>query len=805
MFRIIPEGHSYKEHVLLKNGQGLLFKPAAKNDTPLVEKFMNSVSKESLRMRFMASISQVSENFIKDLCSGDFRQSVCLLAIIGEGNKAKITGLGNYIAVGNQRTAEVAFLIGDKFQGLGIGTLLLERLAGIAIANGFVEFEAEVLPDNQPMINVFNSSGFEKHQVWGADTVHIELPVSGAAGLWERAGLRERIAVANSLLPLVNPKAVAVIGASRRTDSLGNLIFRNITSSNFSGKVYPVNPQAESVNGTKVYSSSKEIPEKIDLAVIAITAERVYEAAQDAIEAGAKGLVVVSAGFAEAGNKGKKLQNKLVELVRSNGVRLLGPSCLGLINSDTNVNLNASLAPEMMLRGTVGFFSHSAALGLVILNYAREKGIGFSTFVSAGNRADVSGNDLLQYWEEDPNTKMAILYLETFGNPRRFVRIARRMIYKKPILCIKSGRSIAGRKATEAKSGLQTGGELEIEALFHQTGIILSPTLEDLFEVAVILTHQPMPRGNRVSIIANSSGMATLFADACEVNSLSIEGPGIMDLGAFTSPENYEKAVAKALSDNNVDTLLVGFACVGDCDTEPVSDAIRKGVNKAVAKTGVEKPVLLCLMGAIGAISLIDETGNDSGKKFPAFRFPESAVNALGRIVKYVEFRKKPPGKLLWYKDVKAEKARELVAGLLAKSSFGDDKVIKLNKKSASNLLAHFGIFKSNGVTKNSPRIKIKVKPDQLFGPLMEIILENTQSIFRITPLTERDLEEIKKQLGSAKSKGVLEILGRVSQMIEELPWLWEVGLEVTTLAKPFLISDPVIKIKTGKIERQTY
>ena len=486
-------------------------------------------------------------------------------------------------------------------------------------------------------------------------------------------------------------------------------------------------------------------------------------------------------------------------------MRLLGPSCLGLINSDANVNLNASLAPEMMLKGSAGFFSHSAALGLVILNYACEKGIGFSTFVSAGNRADVSGNDLLQYWEEDPNTKMAILYLETFGNPRRFVRIARRMIYKKPILCIKSGRSIAGRKATEAKSGMITGGALEIEALFHQTGIILSPTLEDLFEVAVILTHQPMPRGNRVSIIANSSGMATLFTDACEVNSLSIEGPGIMDLGAFTSPENYEKAVEKALSDNNVDSLLVGFACVGDCDTEPVAEAIRKGVSKAFAKTGIEKPLLLCLMGAIGAISLVDEIENNSGKKFPAFRFPESAVNALGRIVKYVEFRKKQPGKLLWYKDVRAEKARELISKLLTKSSSGDDKLVRLNKKSASDLLNCFGILKSDKTPKGTPVIKVKVKPDQLFGPLLEIMLENTRSIFRITPLTERDLEEIKKQLGSAKSKGVLEILGRVSQMIEELPWLWEVELEVTTLAKPLLISDSVIKIKSGKIERPTY
>ncbi|HKJ80616.1 MAG TPA: GNAT family N-acetyltransferase, partial [Ignavibacteriaceae bacterium] len=425
MFRIIPEGLDYKEHVLLKNGEGLYIKPATLDDIPLVETFTKRISQESLRMRFMASVSEIPSNIIMNLCSGDFSQSGSLLAIKGD-DISQVVGIGNYVAMGNGRSAEISFLVEDSYQGKGISTLLLERLAGLAAANGFVEFEAEVLPDNQPMLNVMKSSGFENHQVWSSDTVHIELPVNGAAGLWEITDLRERIAVGNSLIPLLRPKVVAVVGASRDSSSVGNIIFRNILLGNFSGTVYPVNPQAVSVNGIKAYSSAKELPESVDLAVIAVRADKVYEVAEEVIEAGAKGIVVVSAGFADAGPEGLQRQKNLVDLVRKHGVRLLGPGCLGLMNTDSEICLNASLAPKIMPPGQAGFFSHSAALGLVILEYAMEKGVGFTTFVSAGNRADVSGNDLLQYWEEDLNTKMAILYLETFGNPRRFVRIARR-------------------------------------------------------------------------------------------------------------------------------------------------------------------------------------------------------------------------------------------------------------------------------------------------------------------------------------------------------------------------------------------
>ena len=801
MFRIIPEGLEYKEHVLLKNGEGLFVKPATLDDIPLVQSFTKRISQESLRMRFMASVSEIPQNVIKDLCSGDFSQSGSLLAI-KEDDNLQVVGLGNYFAMGNGRSAEISFLIEDSYQGKGISTLLLEKLAGLAAANGFVEFEAEVLPDNQPMLNVMKSSGFEIHQVWSSDTVHIELPVNGAAALWERTDLRERISVANSLIPLLQPKVVALIGASRDSSSVGNIIFKNILSGNYSGTVYPVNPQAVSVNGIKAYSSAKELPERVDLAVIAVRADKVKEVAEEAIDAGAKGIVVVSAGFADAGAEGLERQKNLVNLVRKHGVRLLGPGCLGLMNTNQEISLNASLAPKIMSPGQAGFFSHSAALGLVILEYAMERGVGFTTFVSAGNRADVSGNDLLQYWEEDLNTKMAILYLETFGNPRRFVRIAKRMTYKKPILCVKGARSIVGQKTVEAKSGAHAGGIQEVEALFQQTGIILAPTLEDLFDVALVLANQPLPEGNRVSIIANSAGMATLFA---EMNYLNIAGPGVINLGAFTSPEMYEFTVKETLLHENVDSLLIGFACVGNCNANKIAQAIRRGVDAVEEKTGMEKPVLLCLMGATGAISLVNESKNKNSKhKFPAFRFPELAVNALSRIVRYVEFKKQPIGKLVWYEDVHAGEARLLIQNILSKTS-AVQQIINLDQDPAIKLLELFGIGYSETAASASTTFIIKVRPDPLFGPVIELIVSESRKVLRITPLTDRDIDEIIQEIQIDKNSGMYQVLGRLSQMIEEIPWLWSFESKAVLDKMPKLISNIKISLKTGGAERPSY
>ncbi|PID58192.1 MAG: hypothetical protein CR986_08210 [Ignavibacteriae bacterium] len=798
MFRIIPEGINYKENVFLKNGKGIFLKPATENDKGKVSDLMKRTSQDSLRMRFMASVSQVSESVINDLCGGDFTDKGCLLACENDEYNSKIIGLANYISMGNNKTAEVAFLVEDDFQGLGISTILLERLAGLASANGIVEFEAEVLPENQEMINVFKSSGFDIHKVWSSDTIHIEFPLDNPSSLFGVTNLRERIATANSLIPLLRPKSIAVIRVENDKLSIGNKIYQNILNGNFKGAVYPINKEP----GTEI--KIQELKEKIDLSIITVKSEEVFECARESINAGAKSIVVVSAGFSESGPEGIKRQNELFKLVRSNGVRLLGPNCLGIINSDSAVNLNASLLPQIAPQGKIGLFAHSAALGLVILNYAKSLGLGFTTFVSAGNRADVSGNDFLQYWEEDPNTKVVILYLETFGNPRKFVRIARNMSYKKPILCVKSASSITGQKTIEAKSGNVAAGVLETEALFRQTGVILAPTLEELFDTAIVLEHQPLPEGKRVGIITNSAGMLTIFADNCELNNLELDKESTFNLGAFATAKMYQDAAENLLFNDSVDSLLIGFASVDDDISDKITNSIKLAAEKLKTEKKKEKTVLLCLMGSAGIIIIPEETEkNYKTRNFPSFRFPESAVRALSRIVAYTEFKKKPQGKLIWYNDVKAENARKIVKSILEKSKLKES-VINLSDEEASKIIFCFGIELNKNKEENL-NIKIEVKNVPLFGPVIELQLTGTKRIVRITPLTENDLDEIFEQIKLKNTDSIKETLGRISQMIEELPWLHSLKLKIHPCEKIIVLNEMKIALNLNSNNRPTY
>jgi acyl-CoA synthetase (NDP forming) len=398
----------------------------------------------------------------------------------------------------------------------------------------------------------------------------------------------------------------------------------------------------------------RDLPERADLVVVAVPAGKVHDVAEEALHCGTKGLLVVTSGFAESGPEGAAQQKALVDLVRSHGARLIGPNCLGLMNTHSDVSLNASLAPTMAPRGHIGFYSHSAALGLVILNYAAERGLGFSTFVSAGNRADVSGNDLLLFWEEDSATDLALLYLETFGNPRRFARIARRISYRKPILCVKSARSRAGRDVARAHIGAVAQSDTNVEVLFRQAGVIRADTLEEMFDVAVLLANQPLPRGNRVAIVSNSGGVLTICADACEAHGLVISGPGVMDLGPLATVSAYEQAVQDAMGNDEVDAIIAIFACVGECDPKTVGRGIRRGVLRAERITGVSKPALLCLMGAAGAVRFgMEGSSGETGQRhvFPSYRFPESAALALSRAVQYASFRSQPGGRLRWFED----------------------------------------------------------------------------------------------------------------------------------------------------------
>ncbi len=783
MFRIIPEGKNFSEYALLRDGRTVLLRTSTKEDAAAVNALMHSVSRESLAMRFMGAVAHVSSSIIEIMCSGDPRDRLSLLAIIGHEPDSRVVGIGSYISLGVGGKAEVSFLVHDDFQGRGISTLLLERLAGIAAGHGFVGFEAEVLYENQQMIKVFRDSGFEVHQAMEGGSIHVQFPVSGLASLRERVELRDRIAAANSLVPLLSPRTVAVVGASRDPGAIGSLIFRGILRGNFCGTVYPVNNQAASVHGVRASSSLRDLPERADLAVVAVPAGTVLSVAEDALHSGTKGLLVVTSGFAESGPEGAAQQKKLVDLVRSHGARMIGPNCLGIMNTHPEVSLNASLAPAMSPRGRIGFYSHSAALGLVILNYAAERGLGFSTFVSAGNRADISGNDLLQFWEEDPSTDIALLYLETFGNPRRFARIARRISYRKPVLCVKSARSRAGRDMARAHIGAIAQSDTEVDSLFRQAGVIRADTLEELFDVAVLLAHQPLPRGSHVAIISNSGGVLTICADACEARGLVVAGPGAIDLGPLATVEAYERAVQRAMEHDDVDALIAMFACVGDCDPKLVGRGIRRAVLRAERNTGTPKPALLCLMGAAGAVQFGGKGrgGRSPGRHvFPSYRFPESAALALSRAVQYATFRRRPGGRLVWYEDVESATARQEVKSLL--DSAPSD-VLWLEKEPAWKILRYFGI--STGITPATPpsadqeHAVLEVRSDPSFGPLVRVSREECPPIVRITPLTDHDIREIVETAAIPTECGVEELLGRVSQMIEELPWLCGMQAEI--------------------------
>ena len=780
MFAILPDGADYREFVLLKDGRSILLRLAAPEDADRVEQFINSRTKQTLALRFMAGVARVSRKFVEDLCECDPRRWACLLAV--EGEDQRILGLGNYVGDGGN-LAEVAFLVAEEDQGRGIATLILEKLGGLAAGAGYVGFEAEVLFENQKMVRVFRDSGFETRQALEGGIIHVRFPLNAPEAMRERAATRERVAVANSLVPLFRPKTVAVVGASRDPSSLGNALFRNILQGRFKGTLYPVNPRAHAIEGVRAYPSLSDLPEAPDLVILAVPASKVLTVARRALDMGSRGLLVLAAGFAETGPEGARRQERLEKLVRSRGARLVGPNCLGLLNTDASIQLNASLATSLPPRGRVGFFSHSAALGVVILQYAAERGLGFSTFVSAGNRADVSGNDLLQYWDEDPNTDLALLYLETFGNARRFARLARRMSHRKPILCVKSARSHAGRRMAQAHIGASPQNDAEVEALFQQAGVIRANTLEELFDIALLLSHQPLPKGNRVAVISNSGGVATICADACESSGMQIGGPGVVDLQATATAEQYETACQQALEHPEVDALIATFACVGNCDPNAVARAIRRAAIQAERRPALAKPTLLSLMGVSGAVAVGLAPAGGSARTFPSYRFPESAALALSKAVEYARFRLLPPGRILGYEGTDPMAARMLVEQAL-QGAAKDAPPLALKGPQARTLLGHFGLPVQTAQPpvegkRTSLRVVISLTVDPDFGPIWRFHRRGGDSILRITPMTDLDIAGVIERLRLPAHRGFSETLGRLTQMVEELPWIHAFSAQV--------------------------
>jgi acetate---CoA ligase (ADP-forming) len=653
----------YESDVVLKNGSTLHLRPVRPEDAPALLGFMQGLSPESLYFRFLGA-TKFDLSRAEYLATVDYENDFALVGETREG----IIALGHFFRDPKRPDrAEAAFAVADGLQGQGIGTSLLDRMARAAREMGIRTFQAEVLPYNRKMIDVFVESGFDVRRKADAGVVWFELALEPTTASVEKAAGRARHAATASMHAFFEPRTVAVVGADRTRGRIGSEILHNLRVSGFRGRIVPVNPRASSIESLPCHARVTEIPGEVDLAVIVVPAAKVESVVDDCLAKGVKALVVISAGFSETGEEGRAREAVLVEKIRASGVRMIGPNCMGILNTDPKVRLNATFSPVYPPDGRVAMLSQSGALGLAILDYARRLNLGISTFVSVGNKPDVSGNDLLQYWEEDPRTDVILLYLESFGNPRNFGPIARRVSRSKPVVVVKAGRSSAGARAASSHTGAMAESDAVVGALLRQSGVIRTRTLEELFDVATLLSNQPLPAGKRVAIVTNAGGPGILAADACEAMGLplaalspdtasalraflpaeaSIGNP--VDVLASASAEDYRRAVRLVLADSGVDSLLVIFIPPLVTDADTVAAAIVAEARES------SKTVLATFMSAKGAPPGL--------APIPCYPFPESAVTALSRAVEYAEWRRRPVPATRELTDLRVDEAREFIA-----------------------------------------------------------------------------------------------------------------------------------------------
>jgi acyl-CoA synthetase (NDP forming)/RimJ/RimL family protein N-acetyltransferase len=658
----------WEADVLLRDGHAAHLRPIQPQDEQLLVDFYEQVSAESKYMRFFAPMPRLSDRDVKRFTHVDHRDRVAFVLTVA--NKMIAVGRFDTIPTDKEegKVAEVAFLVQDAHQGRGIAQLLLEHLAQAGRERGVEKFVAEVLPENQRMIQIFREAGYHVAGGFEDGVMRLEFPISSTDTSISVMQAREHRAEAASIQRFFNARSVAVIGASRRQDTIGRTLVRNLVLGGYQGRAYVVNPSADAVAGMPAYASVSDIPDDVDIAIVAVPADAVQDVVLDCAAKGVHGMVVISSGFAETGEEGRLRQRRLVGLARSYGLRLIGPNALGVINTSAEVSLNASLSPLMPPRGRAGFFCQSGALGVAILEKVARRGLGLSTFVSAGNRADVSGNDLLQYWEEDDSTEVVLLYLESIGNPRKFSRIARRVSRRKPVIAVRSGRTTQGVPMGHAVRSI-AAPQAAVDAMFRQAGVIQVDTLDEMFDVAQLLAHQPLPKGPRVAVVGNSDAIGLLAADAAAAAGLQVSDP--VALGAEASAEDFEEALDAAIDDPEVDSVVAVFI--------PPLNTTGEEVANVLAAVGEQsdKPLVSTFLATEGIPELLrvpDVAGSTAGRgSVPSYPAPEAAVRALARVVDYAAWLAKPTGEPVQPEEVDEKRARRLVNQVLIDSPDGRD------------------------------------------------------------------------------------------------------------------------------------
>jgi acyl-CoA synthetase (NDP forming)/RimJ/RimL family protein N-acetyltransferase len=669
----------WEADVVLRDGATRHVRPITPEDADRLRAFHQSLSPETVYFRFFAPYPVLSQRDVERFTTVDYDDRVALIALVGDD----IVGVVRYDRIGPD-DAEIAFVVRDDHQGRGLGSVLLEHIASAGRERGLRRFTAEVLPNNRKMLAVFEEAGYASETSYEDGVVHLDFDLAVTEDALDVMEAREHRSEARSVQRLLTPGSVVVVGASRHPDTVGQTLLRDLVDSRFAGDVYAVNRRAtEPILGVPTYASVADLPGPVDLALVAVPAAQVLDVVRDCAGQGVRGLVVVSGGFAEAGPEGRELQRELVAEARANGMRVIGPNCLGIINTDPALSLNASLSPVMPGRGRIGFFSQSGALGIPLLETVIWRGLGLSTFVSAGNRADVSANDLMQYWEEDPATDVLLLYLESIGNPRKFTRIARRTAPSKPIVAVKSGRSSQGIPLghTVRASALPAAA---VEEMFEQAGVIQVDTVNQLFDVAQMLTFQPLPAGRRVCIVSNSDALSVLAADSCAQHGLTVVGDPIQFRYGATSAE-FERVLAAVVDDPAVDSLITLFVpSIGSTgeDVARVLASVAARTAKPIAAT------VLAVEDVTGLLRRLSPEGVPITGSVPTYPSVEDAVLALAAVTEYAVWRAAPAGTTIDLEGIDTAAGRAVIAGAIG--AVGPD--AELPGSTVTDLLRCYGI-----------------------------------------------------------------------------------------------------------------
>ncbi len=661
----------YELDVVLRDGGGVRIRPIRPDDGDLVKAFFERLGPESRYYRFFQVKHTLEPEELEHFTNVDYDDRMALVAL----HEGEMVAVGRYDRErGHTDRAEVAFAVVDDQQGRGLGTRLLELLTNYARSHGIRGFRAFVLGENRQMMRVFRNSGYELNRTLDAGVFTVDFPVSESEESRAAQADHEKRAVAASLLPLFFPRSIAVIGASSDRSSIGGRLFDNILLEGFVGPLYPVNPTARVVRSVKAYPTIGDVPDEVDLAFIVVPQRFVLQVVQECADVGVRGVVVISAGFSEVGEEGTAEERRLLEIVRDSGMRMVGPNCMGLLNTSDAVRLNGTFAPVYPPAGNVAMSSQSGALGIAILDYATRNNIGISQFVSVGNKADVSGNDLIMSWEDDPQTDVITLYLESFGNPVKFSRIARRVGKKKPIIAVKSGRTTAGSRAASSHTGALASSDEAVNALFRQAGVIRVDTIEELFDTASLLANQPVPGGRRVGIVTNAGGPGILAADALEATGLHLPelSPELqsqiaarlpaeasthnpVDLIASGGPDEFEHATSLLLESGEVDSVMVIYVPTTAEGAMGVARALRECQERHEGAV----PLLSVFMQAEGAGDLL--AGGPDRRSIPTYTFPEAAAHALARAVRHGEWRERDEGEAMELDEETFDRIRDVI------------------------------------------------------------------------------------------------------------------------------------------------